>query len=91
MNHLWYNNTEDYSRKHLLCAATKNNGTSEIIPGHPHCNIPQYIADITYIGQTIALLPALILIYLIIKKLKSFGNIGIILILLLLSGICYCL
>ena len=57
----------------------------------PHCNIPDWLADFTYVSQAVVMLPGVFLLILIIRRLKSFGNIGVMLLLLILSGPCYCL
>lgn len=58
---------------------------------HSHCNIPQWLGYVTFAGQFILAVLGILLFALIIRRLKNFGNIGVILALLILSCPCYCL
>ena len=82
----------------MLCCSTKNS-TNVTTSGFDifaatkdtdHCNIPDWLGWITFFMQIgLMVVPGSILFYFIVKKLKKVGNVGIILVLLILSAPCF--
>lgn len=60
--------------------------------GTKHCNIPRWLGWTTFgLQLVLVILPGSLLFYFIVKKLKKVGNVGIILVLLILSAPCFIL